>query len=130
MTKKPSKDYGVGPFEILDPLKLSFGTAVPRAAKIAWGYRAIKEYPGFSLLHDRQTLHCDLPGGDPQRKAFKKAIDTVMIPALQDHAETLSSSDSKMYYYRFPGILDGADILATQSPLNSYGYVYGAAWTA
>ena len=128
MTKKPSKDYRTEPFKVVEPAAITFGLPAPKAARITWGYRGIKEPGGFSLLHDRQSFLCFLGEKDPLRKAFKKAIDTAVIPALRAHAETLSSTDGKTYFYRFPGILDGEDLLAIQSPQSSHGYMYGAVW--
>ncbi len=120
-------NYRVDRFDILDEENIGFGMPVPKAAEIAWSYRAIKEREGFSLLHDRQGFRSSLPEHDPLREAWKEAVQ-VIIPALQQDAGNMYANEADLHYYRFPGLVMGRDVLAVQSPQASYGYMYGCAW--
>lgn len=94
-------------------LPLSFGLKAPADAAWAWGYRAIKNSYGVSLVWDRQGHIGDVP---------TKRVDDVVIPILLEHGKDIDSDDPKYYHYDF------GEMKAVQSALRSFGYIYGVVY--
>ena len=98
---------------------------VPEEVLCKWGARAIKENPGFSLLHDRQNAEYtekDRTENNEEIKAFFAWLDGSALPQARKWALTQASDsfekltlDKGRYHYQ-------------ASCNGSYGYVYMASW--
>jgi hypothetical protein len=117
--------YDPGP----EPIGLRFGLQFPKTSERAWGFRAIKEGTGFSLLHDRQDdwphIGCDLRPTEEQT-AFLKFIDANVLAHLRRYAGWLYADDARYYHFKFT--YDGKPVWAVISPQASYGYIYGVVY--
>lgn len=107
-------------------------TNIPEAAKFAWGARAIKEKPDFSLLHDRMGFRFIVDGKpvsirpDNQKKEhnkFENWLSKKAFVAARRWASYVSSSSSDIFTCDSD---DGYHFRATCNA--SYGYIYMTAW--
>lgn len=114
MAKRKPESYVTQITETWDgKIPLPFGLKAPEGALWAWGYRAIKNSCGVSLVWDRQGHIGDVP---------TKRVDTVVIPILMEHGKDIDSDDPKFYHYDF------GEMKAVQSAQRSYGYIYGVVY--
>jgi hypothetical protein len=115
--------YDPGP----EPIGMRFGLQAPRTSERAWGFRAIKEGNGFSLLWDRQGCYpIPTPESAAADKAFSTFLDKDVIPHLRRYAGWLYADDARYYHFKFTW--DGKPVYAVISPQASYGYIYGAVY--
>lgn len=115
--------YDPGP----DAIGLQWGLKAPETSTRAWGFRAIKEGGGFSLLWDRQGSY---PGSTPESakedKAFCKFLDNDVLPHLRRYAGWLYADDARYYHFTFT--YEGEPVWAVITPQASYGHIYGVVY--
>ncbi len=109
-----------------------FGLSYPKTATRAWGFRAIKEHGGFSLLYDRQSSFPEPVENPPEAekkadKAFGEYLNKEVIPHLRRYAGWLYADDPRYYHFKFPAF-EGQPCWAVISPCRSYGYIYGVVY--
>jgi hypothetical protein len=110
-----------------DKRSMRFGLPFPATATKAWGFRAIKEGEGFSLLYDRQDNY-PKPTEDSAKadKAFCKFLDNDVIPHLRRYSGWLYADDPRYYFFRFT--YEGQICKAVITPHASFGYIYGVVY--
>ncbi|MFA6132395.1 MAG: hypothetical protein WC869_00110 [Phycisphaerae bacterium] len=113
-------NYDTGP----NKRGLRFGLPFPEASPKAWGFRAIKEGEGFSLLYDRQDNYPKpTEASEKDDKAFCKFLDNDVIPHLRRYSGWLYADDHRYYHFKFT--YQGQTCWAIITPQRSFGYVYG-----
>ena len=118
-----TEDYDPGP----EPIGMRFGLRVPGTARMAWGFRAIKEEGGFSLLGDRQFNYPEpTEATRAADQVFCKFLDADVIPHLRRYAVHLSETDKTYHHFKFD--FKGEPCQAVISPQGSYGYIYGVVY--
>lgn len=116
-------NYNPGP----EPIGLRVGLQAPKTSTKAWGFRAIKEGTGFSLLWDRQGNYpTPTPESATEDKAFCKFLDNDVIPHLRRYSGWLYADDGRYYHFKFT--YDGKPVWAVISPQASFGYIYGVVY--
>ena len=106
--------------------KLEFGRQPPKAAKVAWGARAIfkpiSKNPMIDILFDRQ----DAFGDEKERQDLVEWVKATGLPSLEkiiDEKASYSTSKSREVFE----FEDGGYSLEA-SPQGSGGYLYIVAW--
>jgi len=116
--------YDPGP----NAIGLQWGLAFPKTSERAWGFRAIKEGEGFSLLFDRQSDWPQIVDDQwtQEQKAFCKFIDAEVLEHLRRYAGWIYADDARYYHFKFD--FKGKPCWAVISPQASHGYIYGVVY--
>lgn len=106
-------------------VQVGMGLYAPQSSPIAWGFRAILEKDDtFSLLHDRQGTRSLDVLSDADRAAFKKFVDTEVLPVLQHNSTSVvHGSETRFYHFKWNSPL--GLIRAATTTYGRSGYVYG-----